>query len=404
MNINEKMMGLGAKSSVIRELFEYGKKRKAEIGDDKVFDYSIGNPSVPAPAKVSETLSRLIAETDPVKLHGYTSAAGDVGVRTAIANYLNDKYNAGVGMENIYMTVGAAASLTVSLTALVNPGDEVIVLAPFFPEYRVFVERTGATLRVVQSDPKDFQIDFDALSEAINEKTKCVLLNSPCNPTGVVYSKEELEGLARVAEKYGVEIISDEIYEKLVFEGEKHVSIASLSEYAKNHTIVINGVSKTYAMTGWRIGYMACPTKEVASAVAAMQGHTTSNACSFAQYASAVAISGGTEFIDYMTSEFDKRRRLLVKGLGKIDGIKLVYPKGAFYVFANVSAFYGKQFEGQRISGSVSFADALLKRGVAVIPGLAFGDDDSIRLAYTVSCDDIEKGVRGIERFISELV
>ena len=156
MSVNEKMRGLGAKSSVIRELFEYGKKRKAEIGDDKVFDYSIGNPSVPAPAKVNETLVKIINETDPVKLHGYTSAAGDVGVRTAIADYLNNKYNAGVGMENIYMTVGAAASLTISLTALVNAGDEVVVLAPFFPEYRVFVERTGATLKVVQSDPRDF--------------------------------------------------------------------------------------------------------------------------------------------------------------------------------------------------------------------------------------------------------
>ena len=184
--------------------------------------------------------------------------------------------------------------------------------------------------------------------------------------------------------------------------GEKHYSIASLTPYARENTILINGVSKTYAMTGWRIGYMACP-EEVAKAVSAMQGHTTSNACSFAQYASVKAISEDNGFVDQMVKEFDERRKLLIDGLSKIDGIEFVSPKGAFYVFVKVSAFYGKKYDGQEITGSVSFSDALLKTGVAVIPGLAFGDDESVRLSYTVSKADILKGIDRISQFASNL-
>ena len=186
---------------------------------------------MPAPAKVNETLVKIITETDPVKLHGYTSAAGDIGVRSAIASYLNNKYNAGVGMENIYMTVGAAASLTISLTALVNDGDEVIVLAPFFPEYRVFAEKAGAKLVVVQSDPKDFQIDFDALESAINKNTKAIIVNSPNNPTGAVLTIDTIKKLAKLLEdkqrEYGkdIYIISDEPYRELVYDLELHLHI-----------------------------------------------------------------------------------------------------------------------------------------------------------------------------------
>lgn len=397
MRVSKKVASI--EPSVTLEISAKAKALKKEGKD--IVAFTAGEPDFNTPEYIIKEAEKALYEGKTK----YTPTSGIPELKKAIVKKLREENGLCYEEGNIVVSSGAKSSLYHALCAIVDEGDEVIIPAPYWITYVEQVRLAGGVCKIVNTDEKSgYKLTSEQFEGAINEKTKCVLLNSPCNPTGVVYSKEELEGLARVAEKHGVEIISDEIYEKLVFEGEKHVSIASLSEYAKNHTIVINGVSKTYAMTGWRIGYMACPTKEIASAVAAMQGHTTSNACSFAQYASAVAISGGTEFIDYMTSEFDKRRRLLVKGLSKIDGIKLVYPKGAFYVFANVSAFYGKQFEGQRISGSVSFADALLKRGVAVIPGLAFGDDDSIRLAYTVSCDDIEKGVRGIERFISELV
>ena len=193
--VNEKMRGLGACRSVIRELFEYGKKRKTEIGAENVFDFSIGNPSVPSPAIVNETLTKLIAERDAVSLHGYTSAQGDAGVRKAIADYINVTHNATANPDLIYLTVGAAASLTISLSALTVAGDEVILLAPFFPEYRVFVERNGAVAVPVLCDTKTFQPDLDAIKAAITPKTRAIIVNSPNNPTGAVMTKESIGGL-----------------------------------------------------------------------------------------------------------------------------------------------------------------------------------------------------------------
>ncbi|MBQ4273429.1 MAG: aminotransferase class I/II-fold pyridoxal phosphate-dependent enzyme, partial [Clostridia bacterium] len=194
--VNEKMRGLGACRSVIRELFEYGKKRKAEIGDENVFDFSIGNPSVPSPAIVNETLTCLLQEKDAVSLHGYTSAQGDAGVRRAIADYVASTHNATVNPDLIYLTVGAAASLTISLSALTVAGDEVILLAPFFPEYRVFVERNGAVAVPVLCDTKTFQPDLDAIRAVITPKTRAIIVNSPNNPTGAVMTKESIEGLS----------------------------------------------------------------------------------------------------------------------------------------------------------------------------------------------------------------
>ena len=196
--LNEKMRMLGARRSVIRELFEYGKTRKAEIGEENVFDFSLGNPSVAAPEIVRERLVELLQGTDPVKLHGYTSAQGDAGVRSAIADYLNRTYDANVTADCFYLTAGAAASLTVSLTAILNPGDEVILLAPFFPEYRVFVERTGACVVPVSCKAPAFQPDFDALEQAITPKTRAIIVNSPNNPTGAVLTEESVLQLAKL--------------------------------------------------------------------------------------------------------------------------------------------------------------------------------------------------------------
>jgi aspartate aminotransferase len=223
--VNEKMRALGATRSVIRETFEYGKRRKSEIGEENVFDFSIGNPSVPSPDAVNESLIKLLTDTDPVALHGYTSAQGDAGVRKALSEYINKTYGDSTSAADFYLTVGAAASLTVSLTAILNEGDEVILIAPFFPEYRVFVERTGARAVAVDSEAGSFQPDIQKLEEAFTEKTRAVIVNYPNNPTGAVITEEKAKAIGelvfRMSEKYGkpVYLVSDEPYRELVYDG-----------------------------------------------------------------------------------------------------------------------------------------------------------------------------------------
>ena len=235
--ISEKMLELGKKSSVIREIFEYGRVRKAEIGAENVFDFSLGNPSVPAPQKVTDVMNRLIAETPAEVLHGYTSGPGDLNVRTAIADYIKNKYSVNATPGLIYMTCGAAASLTITLNAITELGDEVIAFAPFFPEYRVFVEQAGAKLVTVPCKTEDLQIDFEVLEKSINSNTKAVIINSPNNPSGVIIPEKDIirltELLKAKQQEYGKEIflISDEPYRELVFTGEK---VAYIPAYYDN--------------------------------------------------------------------------------------------------------------------------------------------------------------------------
>jgi aspartate aminotransferase len=239
---------------------------------------------------------------------------------------------------------------------------------------------------------------------AITPKTKCLILNSPNNPTGAVYSENEIREIASICEEKGLFVISDEIYEKLVYANEKHFSIAQVSDYMKEHTVIINGMSKTYAMTGWRIGYLAAPTA-IAKAISSMQSHTTSNPCSISQYASTEALVSpeGDKFIEKMQKIFDERRRFMVEYLKDVKDIVCIEPKGAFYVFVDVSKYYGKTYNGKKVEGSLSFADLALGMGVALIPGVAFGDDNCIRLSYAISDADIVKGVTRIGKFVSLL-
>ncbi|MBP5224865.1 MAG: pyridoxal phosphate-dependent aminotransferase, partial [Lachnospiraceae bacterium] len=255
---NERMEALGNVRSVIRDLFEYGLKRKQEIGEENVFDYSLGNPSVPAPSCVNEALEDLIATADPVQLHGYTSAAGAQDVRQAVADDLNARFQAGVSAADLYMTCGAAASLTITLNALSTPGSECVAIAPFFPEYRVFAEGAGMKFRIVKADTKAFQIDFDSLDETVNENTKALILNSPNNPTGVVLKKETLErlcGFLREREEaYGhpIFLISDEPYRELVYDGREVPFLTKLYD----DTVVCYSYSKSLSLPGDRIGYV----------------------------------------------------------------------------------------------------------------------------------------------------
>ena len=239
------------------------------------------------------------------------------------------------------------------------------------------------------------------LESAITNKTTCVMINSPCNPTGAVYSLEELTELAKVVEKHNLVVISDEIYEKLIYDGNKHYSIASVSNYMKENTIVINGVSKTYSMTGWRIGYLAAP-KAIASVISRVQGHTASNATSFAQYATITALSGGEDIVNNMKNEFDNRRKYMMQRFDNI-GINYIKPEGAFYLFVDISKFIGKEYNGKKITGSMSFADAVIDGGIALIPGLPFYQDNYVRLSYAVSMSDIEEGLNRFENIISNI-
>ncbi len=387
--VNEKMRDLGARRSVIRELFEYGKKRKAEIGDENVFDFSIGNPSVPSPDVVNETLISLLSKKDPVALHGYTSAQGDAGVRRAIAEYIERTHGAKADPDLIYLTVGAAASLTVSLTAVLNEGDEVILLAPFFPEYRVFVERTGAVAVPVLCDTKTFQPDLAALCAAITEKTRAIIVNSPNNPTGVVMTKESIEGLAALLEEkskaYGAPIylIADEPYRELVY---GDVEVPYLPAFYAN-TLVCYSFSKSVSLPGERIGYiLVSPTAEdpvsLYQAVCGA-GRALGFVCAPALFQYMIpAVLGRTSDI----SVYDTNRRLLSEALISY-GYEVVKPDGAFYLFV-------KALEDD----ANAFCEAAKKEELLLVASDSFGCPGYVRISYCVTTEQIKRSLPAFQR------
>lgn len=396
MKISKKVMAI--KPSVTLEISAKAKTLKSEGKD--VVAFTAGEPDFNTPDYIIDEAMKALNEGKTK----YTPTAGILELRKAIAEKMKADNGVDCTFENVVVSTGAKSSLYHVISALIDEGDEVIVPTPSWLTYEEQIALAGGVYVPVKTTQKTgYKLIIDDLESAITPKSKAIIINSPCNPTGVVYNKDELLEIAKIAEKYNLIIISDEIYEELIFDGEKHYSIATLTPYAKENTVIINGVSKSYAMTGWRIGYLVAP-KEVAKAVSAMQGHTTSNACSFSQYASVKAISEKSDFAKDMARKFNVRRELLIEELNKIEGIKFLPPKGAFYAFIDVSAFYGKSINGKQITGSVSFADALLREEmVAVIPGLAFGDDNCIRLSYTVSSADIQKGLGRIDEFLKKL-
>ena len=382
--INEKMRELGAKRSVIRELFEYGKVRKAEIGAENVFDFSLGNPSVPTPAVVGETLSRLIAERDPVSLHGYTSAQGDAGVRQAIADYLCRTHGADVTADCLYLTAGAAASLTVSLTAILDSDDEVILLAPFFPEYRVFVERTGARVVPVACRAEDLQPDIAALECAITPKTRAIIVNSPNNPTGAVFTEESIKALAALLKKasaqYGnpIYLIADEPYRELVF---GDVLVPYLPNYYDD-TVVCYSFSKSLSLPGERIGYVMVSPKST-DFLALYQtvcgaGRALGFVCAPALFQYLIpSVLGVTSDL----TVYDTNRRLLYEALTDY-GFSVIKPDGAFYLFVrspepDAGAFCerAKQFE------------------LLLVPSDDFGCTGYARIAYCVTTEQIKRSL-----------
>ena len=381
--INEKMRELGARRSVIRELFEYGKKRKSEIGAENVYDFSLGNPSVPAPVEVNESIKELIDNESSILLHGYTSAQGDAGVRAAIADYINKTEGESVNADCLYMTVGAAAALTISLTALTTPGAEVIVPAPYFPEYKVFIERCGAVIKEVTCD-SDFQLDISAIEAAINEKTAAIIINSPNNPTGAVFTEENIIALSSLLrkkeEEYGraIYIIADEPYRELVYDG---VKVPYLTKYYDD-TVVCYSYSKSLSLPGERIGYvLVCPRcRDFLSVYQAVCG--AGRALGFVCAPSLLQkllpkVIGKVSDV----SIYDRNRRLLIDTFTKY-GLETVKPDGAFYLFIKSPS-----------GDSAEFCERAKRFEILIVPSDDFGAPGYARLAYCVKTEEIERAL-----------
>lgn len=334
----------------------------------------------------------------------YTPVAGTVELRTEIQQKLLRDNGLDYELADIIVSSGAKQCLFNALSAILDPGDEVLLPSPCWVSYPEMVRMAGGVPVMVPGDEANgFLVDADALRPHVTERTKALILNSPNNPSGSVYSRALLEGVAALAVEKQFYVISDEIYEKLIYDGEAHVSIASLGDEIRAQTIVVNGVSKSYAMTGWRIGYAAGP-KPVIRAMTAFQSHSTSNPNSIAQHAAAVALTNGEKFMHDSLVEFDARRRLMHQLISEIPGLSAALPKGAFYMMLNISALIGKSLNGRAIRGSDDFAEMLLEsQKVAVVPARAFGDDRYVRLSYATSRDKITLGLARIAEFVKEL-
>lgn len=385
----EEMYRLGTNRSVIRDLFEYGNKRKAQIGAENVFDFSLGNPNVPAPESVKEVLADLIQKEDPVALHSYTSAQGDAKVRQAIAEYVNGQHGTSLTADNFYMTVGAAASLTISLKALAEPEDEFIVFSPFFPEYRVFVEGVGAKLVVVESDPKDFQIDKEAFRLAVTPHTKGVIVNSPNNPSGVVLTEECIQGICQVLEEkqkeYGKEIflIADEPYRELVY---GDVKVPYLMNYYDN-TLVCYSYSKSLSLPGERIGYIAVSDhikdwKNVYAAVCGA-GRVLGYVCAPGLFQKVIARCQG-QVSD--VSVYKKNRDILYNALTEY-GYRCIKPDGAFYLFV-------ESLE----KDAAAFSEKAKEFELLLVPADSFGTPGFVRISYCVSTKQIEDSLPAFKK------
>lgn len=387
--MNERMLGLGSKRSVIREIFEYGKRRAQEVGAENVFDFSLGNPSVQPPAIVAQTLEELLKTEDPTALHGYTSAQGDLSVRKAIAGYIASSYGVPADPDFIYMTCGAAASLTITLSALCNAGDEVITFKPYFTEYKVFAETAGATLVALPSEPETFQIDFSALEQAIGPRTAAVLINSPNNPSGAVYSEATIERLAAVlrerSQRFGrtIYLITDEPYRELVYGG---VRVPYVTRYYP-HSVVCYSYSKSLSLPGERIGYIfvspeAAEAKKLYLAVCGA-GRALGYVCAPSLFQKLIARCQGAVSD---VSAYERNRDLLAGALRSF-GFSCVQPDGAFYLFVKAPG-----------GDANAFCERAKSFDLLLVPGDDFGCEGYVRIAYCVSHAMIERSLPAFEK------
>ena len=389
---NKTMYELGSHRSVIRDLFEFGKKRAAEVGADKVYDFSLGNPNVPAPDGVKEAAERLLAMPDNTVLHGYTSAQGDAEVRKAVADNINARFGAGVSPDFIYMTCGAAASLTVTLNALYEDGDEFILLAPFFPEYSVFVKAAGGTPVVVPFDEKTFAPDLSALEKAVTLRTKGIIVNSPNNPSGTVYTRKTLDGIVSLLEsksaEYGrkIVLIADEPYRELVYDD---IEVPYLPNLYPD-TVVCYSYSKSLSLPGERIGYIAISPrmteKENVYAAVCGAGRALGYVCapSMFQRVAAACVNERPDIAAYR-----RNRDLIYSALTEM-GYDCVHPDGAFYLFVRSPE-----------PDANAFSERAKTFGLLIVPGDTFGAPGYVRISYCVGRDMIERSLPAFRDLIN---
>ena len=374
------------------------KQMKSEGID--VIGFGAGEPDFDTPKHIKEAAITAIGEG----FTKYTPVAGSLDLLKSICDKLQEDNGLTYQPSEIVVSNGAKHALTNVFAALLNPGDEVIIPAPYWVSYSEIVKlNDGVPIIVLTREENSFKITPQELSGALSGKTKAILINSPNNPTGQVYSREELQAVADFAVEHNLYVISDEIYEKLIYGEHEHVSIASLNEQIKDLTIVVNGVSKSYSMTGWRIGYTASNTK-IAKIISSIQSHATSNANSIAQKAALAAMAGPQDCVTEMNAAFAKRRDYMVERIAAIPGLSCIEPTGAFYVFMNIGGLMNRTFNGHPIDSSDTFAALLLEQAqVAVVPGTGFGAPEYVRLSYALSMENIVKGMDRIEHFTKNL-
>lgn len=365
-----------------------------------VIDFASGEPDFDTPPLVKEAGIAAIRSG----FTKYTESAGIAELRSAVADKLRRDQGLTYDKSQVLISCGAKHSLYNVAQALFEAGDEVIIPAPYWVSYPDQVLLNDATpVLVPTSEATGFQLTGDLLQRHVTARTKAVILNTPCNPTGTAYDRRALEAIAEVALRHGLLVVSDEIYEKLVYDGRTHVSIASLGPEIYAHTVVVNGVSKAYSMTGWRIGYAAGP-KDLIAAMATVQSQSTSNPNSMAQKAAIAALTEGEPFIKEMAAEFDKRRRFMVDRLNTIPGIRCMLPHGAFYTFPHIGGLFGRRSPDGPIDTANVLAAYLLKEArVAMVPGEAFGAPAHIRFSYATSMSNIVKGLDRIDAALSRL-
>ncbi len=377
------------------------KANELKASGASVINFGIGEPDFNTPENIVNAAKNALDK-------GYTkyvSASGLPELKKAIVKKLKDENNLEYDASQIIVSNGAKHSIFNALFATVDEGDEVLIPKPYWLTYPEIVKACGGVpVYVMATYRHGYKVTASQIENMITPKTKVLIFNSPCNPTGAVYTEAEIRKIAEVCERHNLTVISDEIYEKLVYGGETHFSIASVSPKMKEQTIVINGVSKSFAMTGWRLGYLACP-EHLAKAISSFQSHSTSNVNTMTQYASVEALTGDNRAMLKMVETFGKRREFMLKKLEEMKeyGFDFVKPNGAFYAMLLCDNLYGRTFRGRKIRGSLDLAEMLLEyKKVAVTAGVVFGDDDFIRISYALSEEDISEGLKRIVEFAKE--
>lgn len=396
MHVSKRLEYIG--ESPTMKVAAKAKEMKAEGHD--VINLSMGEPDFPTPDNIKEAAKKAI-DNNQTK---YTINAGTVELRTAISNRLKEDYNLNYGINEIIVSSGAKQSVFNVIQSISYVGDEIIIPAPYWVSYPHMATLAQAESKIIETtEEMGFKITPQQLKDAITPFSKALILCNPSNPTGSAYTKDELEAIAEVVLENDIYVIADEIYDKLVYDNFEFVSFPTLGEEIKNKTILVNGVSKAYAMTGWRIGYTAA-TLDVIKGINKIQSHSTSNACSISQAAATEAFAGPQDAVGEMRDEFEKRRNYIHEALNSIEGISAIMPEGAFYVFPSIEGLINKSFNGNKIESSSDFAMFLLEEAkVATVPGSAFGAEGFIRISYADSMENLQKAIDRIKEAVSKL-